>query len=363
MTVQELNNILKTIRAIPEGSDEMAMAVLKAAADSITLDKLKMLTGSVHGSDNLIDSTALKFSEKEISSMPKTFRKEFRTQGCLTHVRKRKSGKHSWNYEIRYRRNGYNIAVSANNLEEAKKKFIEKLNHVDKYGTESTTTTVSKLFTDFSEYFFETYYKRKVAAETFKNSVNRYNKHLQSAFENKPIKSITPYMCQTLVDNLIEQGKLKTADEIFCLLNQIFKMAIRHGLISSNPIDLVFRKSYERKHGTALTKQEEQKLLQETAGTPYQLMFAVALYTGLRPNEYETAKIEGDFIRSVNSKRKGSKLEYKKIPIIENLKPYLQGLTELKFYGVNRIRERFHSVFPKKRLYDLRTTFYTRCQE
>ena len=186
---------------------------------------------------------------------------------------------------------------------------------------------------------------------------------MKPAFENKPIKNITPFMCQILIDGLNEQGKHKTADEIFCLLNQIFKMAIRHGLISSNPIDLVFRKSYERKHGTALTKEEEQRLLQETAGTPYQLMFAVALYTGMRPNEYATATIEGDFIKSVNSKRKGGKVEYKKIPIIENLKPYIVGLTELKFYGVNRIREHFHAVFPKKKLYDLRTIFYTRCQE
>ena len=362
MEQQELDNILKALRAIPEGNDELARTVLKAAADSISLDKIKELTGSATKDDNLIDSKALEFSEKEISSMPKTFRKEFRTQGCTAHVRKRRSGKNNWNYEVRYRRNGYNIAVSANNLEEAKKKFIEKLNHIDKYGTESTTT-VPKMFNEFAEYFFETYYKRKVVAETFKNSLNRYNNHLKPAFASKSIRNITPFMCQTLIDSLIEQEKHKTADEIFCLLNQIFKMAIRHGLISSNPIDLVFRKSYERKHGTALTKEEEQKLLQETVGTPYQLMFAVALYTGMRPNEYQTATIEGDFIKSINSKRKGSKIEYKKIPIIEKLKPYLSGINNLKFYGVNRIRKRFHQVFPKKKLYDLQTTFYTRCQE
>ncbi len=353
---------MKTIRAIPEGSDEMAMAVLKAAADSISMDKLKALTSVPEHDSKLTDSTALKFSDKEISKMPKTFRKEFRTQGCTCHVRKRKSGVDTWNYEIRYRRNGYNIAASANNLEAAKQKFIEKLNHVEMYGQDKTDA-VPKSFTGFAEYFFETYYKRKVAPETFKNAMNRYNNHLKIRFKDTPIKNITPYMCQTLIDSLFEKGKNKTADEIFCMLNQIFNMAIKHGLISSNPIELVFRKSYERSHGTALTKEEEQKLLSDTAGTPYQLMFAVALYTGLRPNEYETAKIEGAFIRSVNSKRKGSKTEYKKIPIIAKLKPYLEGKDDLKFYGVNRIRERFHKIFPKKRLYDLRTTFYTRCQE
>jgi hypothetical protein len=36
-------------------------------------------------------------------------------------------------------------------------------------------------------------------------------------------------------------------------------------------------------------------------------VFALALYTGLRPNEYNTAKIEGNFIVAVNSKRKNKR--------------------------------------------------------
>ena len=42
--------------------------------------------------------------------------------------------------------------------------------------------------------------------------------------------------------------------------------------------------------------------------TEYQLMFALALYTGMRPNEFETAKREGKFIVAINSKRKGGKM-------------------------------------------------------
>ena len=83
----------------------------------------------------------------------------------------------------------------------------------------------------------------------------------------------------------------------------------------------------------------------------------------MRPNEYYSAKIEGDFIVTVNSKRKNGKVEYKKIPIIPLLKPYLEGVTELKFYGSNRLRERFRTVFKNHKIYDLRTTFYTRCCE
>ena len=92
-------------------------------------------------------------------------------------------------------------------------------------------------------------------------------------------------------------------------------------------------------------------------------MFAVGLYTGMRPNEYETARLEDDFIVAVNSKRKNGKVEYKKIPITPMLRPYLNGITELKFSSLRVLRERFNRLFPNRRMYDLRTTFYTRCQE
>ena len=170
-------------------------------------------------------------------------------------------------------------------------------------------------------------------------------------------------MCQDLVDDLDAEGKHKTADEVYCLLNTIFRMAIKHGLITVNPIDIVFHKKHQTEHGSALSKTEEALLLSETQGTPYQLMFAVGLYTGMRPNEYQSARIEGDFIISINSKRKNGKVQYKKIPISPMLAPYVANVTELKFYVPNRIREKFHSVFPDRKLYDLRTTFYTRCCE
>ena len=41
----------------------------------------------------------------------------------------------------------------------------------------------------------------------------------------------------------------------------------------------------------------------------------------------------------------------------------LWGVSRLKFYGSNRLRERFRTVFKNHKIYDLRTTFFTRCCE
>lgn len=177
------------------------------------------------------------------------------------------------------------------------------------------------------------------------------------------LKKITPKNCQILLDKLKADGKGKTAEDLFTILNLIFKAAVKHGLIPNNPMDMVFHQKHEREHGKALTKAEERLLLEKTADTPYQLMFAIALYTGLRPNEYKTARIEDNFIVANNSKRKNGKTELKKIPVTPMLKPYLEDITELYFTRLEQIRNKFNEILPGHRLYDLRTTFYTRCME
>ena len=319
MTDKELNDIIKTLKAIPDGNDGMARAVLKAAADSITLAKIKELTDvKAEAESNEIikesdgGSQMLVFSRKEIDSMPRTFRKQFRCKGITAHVHKRRSGKRNWNYEIRCQVNHRKINVSSNNLEEAKQKFIRKLEEVES-GKAQKINAVPTTFDKFANYFFDKFYKRKVGASTFRVAMSNYKNHILPHFGDMPLKQITADKCQELLDRLIEEDKTRTEENVFTMLNMIFKAAEKHGVMAHNPIDMVFHTKHEREHGKALTKDEERLLLEKTAGTPYQKMFAIGLYTGLRPNEYKTAYIENGFIVANSSKRKNGKVELKKI--------------------------------------------------
>ena len=163
MTDKELNDIIKTLKAIPDGNDGMARAVLKAAADSITLAKIKELTDvKAEAESNEIikesdgGSQMLVFSRKEIDSMPRTFRKQFRCKGITAHVHKRRSGKRNWNYEIRCQVNHRKINVSSNNLEEAKQKFIRKLEEVES-GKAQKINAVPTTFDKFANYFLTSF--------------------------------------------------------------------------------------------------------------------------------------------------------------------------------------------------------------
>ena len=82
--------------------------------------------------------------------MPKTFKKEFRTDGCTARVYRRKIGKESYTYDIKYRRNSYNVTVTDKNLDVAKKKFIEKLKTAEKV-TKPNSKTGSVVPTTFAE--------------------------------------------------------------------------------------------------------------------------------------------------------------------------------------------------------------------
>ena len=350
MEAESFVELAQKLILLASATDEQEKACLKKEITAFTGERCNEETGF------------LKFTEKEISKMPKTFRKEFRTQGCTAHIRKRTDGRYVCSYEIRYRRNGYNISVSAKTVEQAKIRFIEALKTTDPQ-TSTKENGTPKTFNEFSLYYFENFRKRKVTERTMKEDLWRYKKYLLPVFGSTPIKSITPLQCQNLIDGIVKDGKEKTATEIFSMLNVIFKMAIRHDIITRNPLDIVFIKKHERKHGIALTRDEEKTLLQAVAGTPYQIMFAVALYTGLRPNEYETARINENFIIAKNSKRKNGKIEYKRIPITPMLRPYLDNVTELKFYKPEQMRNKMKPILPDHKIYDLRTTFYTRCQE
>lgn len=305
----------------------------------------------------------LNFTKKEILKMPIKFRRYFIANDKLVHVRKRKRSKNGrFSYEARYRCGECSISVSSTDFELLKPKFIERLKE---YETESENALppIPTIFKDFAEFYFEKFWIRKVSAKTYKTETNRFKNHIAPAIGDLPIKKITPDMCQDILDGLNDKGYGKTADEVYGRLNQLFEAAITYRLIERNPLSLTIFEQHECVHGTALTKAEEELLLETTAGTPYQLMFAVALYTGLRPNEYKTAVISGEFIVARNSKRKKKKIEYKKIPITQMLRPYLEGVTELHFYYEQRIREKFRKILPNHTLKDMRLTFSTRCVE
>ena len=301
----------------------------------------------------------LNFTNKEISKMPKAFKHTFIAEGKVICYRKRKRGRVSCSYEARYRRHGYNISVSTTNLIDLKQKFIEAL-HAAESG--SPAFKVPTNFNEFSLYWFNNFHKRKVAVKTFDHDIKLYERHIKAGFGKFSTRSINAVALQTFLDKF--EDRPKTAQDLYSIFNQIFDCAVKHGIIQLNPLGMCYRVQYRKEHGTLITKTEETQLLNAYNGTEWELPFAIVLYTGLRPDEYLSATIDGKFIKAKNSKHgKNGEIVYKRIPITPMLRPYLQGITEIKMPKPRMLNVRFKKVLPKHKLYDMRTTFQTRCSE
>lgn len=298
----------------------------------------------------------LEFSQKEFSSMPQKYRKMFRVNKLRAYMRERRRGS-SVNYEVRCRMDGVNVSAGGTTKEEAREKFIEKLKALE--NGEAPCGVPSQL-EPFTRYYFEKFRKRKVSELTYRLDMARCKNHIFPALGEKDLRAVTPSDCQDLLDAIGRRGFKKTADEVHSMLNQIFKGAIAHGIIARNPLAVVIHERHAREHGKALTKAQEAALAGWTS--PYRVYLLIALYTGLRPNEYVTLRREGDMLVAKNSKRKNGKVEYKRIPVNPMLAPVIGVMTEFTFPATQTLYKNLRKLLGCT-LYDLRTTFYTRCRE
>ena len=164
---QELEQISKELAALQRQADSNTRFSEKPETEKTTV---------IYG--------FVKFTNKEILQMPIKFRKVFRLAGCLVQAYKRTSGKRNINYELRYRRDGYDIYASSNNIDEAKEKFIKRVREADAYG-DVKTPAIPSAFDGYSDYYFENFYKRKVVTETLRVALNQYKNHLNPHFGDR----------------------------------------------------------------------------------------------------------------------------------------------------------------------------------
>ena len=252
----------------------------------------------------------VEFTEKEIKQMPKKLQRILLIHKKRCHIRLRERG-NSRTYEIRFRAEGYNVTASGVTKEIAKARMLEKLRKA-KPTEKDELEMIPQTFHSFAMYYFEKFRRERVTPKTYKGDMHRYTKYLQPTFKEIQLKKITPSTCKDILDAVLAQGHGKTAQELYSLMSIIFKDAIAHGIIERNPMATVPCVQHECESGEALSREEEQILLDGITEPDYKRAIAIALYTGLRPNELETARIEGEFIVAKNSKRKRGKSNTRK---------------------------------------------------
>ncbi|MCM1532397.1 MAG: hypothetical protein NC114_09020 [Ruminococcus flavefaciens] len=377
MTEQDLSGVLSVIKSTD--NPDQAAALLKLASEAIAFQALKDAPQKVDPNSEeekeflrIINlpfadnrktvSTIIKFTKKEVDAMAKTFKKEFFANGMAAKIIKRPSGKNGFYYEIRYRRNGYNITVSNADLKMAKKLFIEFTKHLD--SPEFMAKSKLKFSNMANEWL--AYKQDKIAENTWKDYGSLIRRCIPDEIKNKLIGDIHTKDIDEVMQELDTPRRYEDMRTVF---NGIFKYAKANGNITVNPVDLIPFKRAERENRDRITDEQIISFLTNLKDPFYDRIrnFALAMYFfGLRPCEIdEEARFENGFLICRNRKRRNGKKAYKKIPIPRQAEKFFDFNSPLKsplsYDRTLDIMEKAlgEGVVP----YQLRHTFASICDE
>lgn len=342
-----------------------------SSADNHFCDFPALTTGgkskqATEGKDKAKYRAFWKNYKKEISEMALT------TQEKIKKAIAKKARYHNRVYEKRSIINGITVFGCAATVEECEVRFLADLTEklmIARTDPEKPKSKRNVLFSEWSDIWFTKIYQYSVIPYTYERQLKIYRKHVLPFFGTKKIADISFLDCMEFFNLMREKDIERTTESCYWLLSRIFSAAYEEELIKKNPMTKIKPIKHERVNGTPLTKEEERAFLKAVRGTDYELLLVMALYTGLRPCELSTARIEGDFVIAQNRKQKNvKKIVYKKIPITPMLRPYRQRLEEslptlTESFSPSKYTAAFKAAMPNHRPYDLRDTFSTRAQE
>ena len=362
MTDRELKKVLNFIDTPNEkAKDEVIEIILRASAESITLERLKKISFDRDRTKTMEEEGQkyLKFTKKEISTMPNDLQRLFAIDEQIVTYRII-FGKY---YQARYRRDGLNISVASKDFSVMKQKFIAKL----RQAIEEKKNIKYPRFDDFVAEWLRIK-KQTVKASTYRCYVLMSNAHLIPNFGKMRINEITRKAVQDYLFELVDAGKNRTAHKLKQLLSNMFIM-IGDDYDLKNPVNKVVLSPYVVKKGRAFTKAEEKRIVEFCKENPHyrgNSAILLLLYTGMRVGELNSVQVHEDYITCISEKtRKGYADVVRKIPVSPMLKRVLPMIDFeiVKQTGNYTARDALKRIYPDRHVHEFRYTFITRAKE
>lgn len=339
--------------------DEVTQIILKAASESITLEALKKITKKETDNFKEIETNGfIKFTKKEINSMPDYLKKLFTVDDKIVTYRYVNGV-----YQARFRRDGYNIEVASKSFDIMKQKFLNKLLAAEK----CKRNAQYPLFSVFAEDWLSVK-RQTVKQSTYESYVQLVNVNLIPQFGNYHVNEITRKDIQDFLFALVNDGKNRTAQKLCVMLKAIFGVACEdYGMKS--PMAKITLPHYEIKKGKAFTKADEKTIIDFCKANPHYVgnsAILVLLYTGMRVGELASITSDDKFIYCKSEKtRKGYAEVIRQIPVSPMLKKVMPliDLKQAKTVSRHTVRDAVKRIFPDRHTHELRYTFITRAKE
>jgi integrase len=113
------------------------------------------------------------------------------------------------------------------------------------------------------------------------------NRYVRPELGDKKLSDLKPLDIQTLYTNIHKQGlSARMVHYAHALLSSSLKQAVKWGLLYRSPASLVELPRQVRKEMKALSPEEATRFLKAAEEDRWSVLFALALTTGMRPEEY-----------------------------------------------------------------------------
>lgn len=336
---------------------ELIMQAKMPKGDPYPLGRRKSLTEG----NSRIQKGYVTFTKGELQTMPKKFNNLFAYDDKIVTYRIIDGC-----YQARFRRDGYNIEVASKNFEEMKKKFIAKINGAEVAPKRRTAKTTS--FATYADEWLKVK-EKTTKPSTFKEYNRAYNADLKPKFGAYKLSEITREMIQEYLFSFVDAGKYRTAEKLKLQLNCIFDMAQEDFALKS-PMAKIVLPYHEAKKGSALTKDEERKLVEyciNKKDNAASSALLILLYFGLRQSELKSLEvIDGKWLECETSKELLGKNVVKRripfTPVFKKVLPYVD-FEKAKNTKQRTIASTLNRLLPNHHPHELRYTFITRVKE
>lgn len=346
---KEVYKLLNFIQEHPSDEcDDLTAIVLKMGLNSIA----KKSTQKAQRQQNIF-----KFTNKEIDAMSEPVKILLIYSG---HAVKYRSLKNS--FQVRFRRDGYNIELCAQDLTTLKIRFLAAIEQAVPHKKPSTP-----LLKDYLTEWLAIK-KTTVKETTYNGYIALINAHINPAFGDKHLSEITRADIQNYLSALVKEEKYRTAEKLKIQLKAIFDVAVADYNFKS-PMTKVEVTKHDAKKGTSLSLVEEKIVVDYCIlhkDEPVCSAILILLYSGMRVGELYSAILHEKYIDCETEKiRKGKAQEIRKIPISPMLKkvmPYID-FEAAKTVKRDYINRRFQKIIQGRHTHELRYTFITRAKE
>jgi integrase len=129
--------------------------------------------------------------------------------------------------------------------------------------------------------------KPRLRAKSFQDYEGLLRRYIRPKLGAKALATVSAFDIQLLYRDVLAGGlSARSIRYTHAVLRSALKQAVRWNLILANPADLVDLPRQGRRRVGVLSVEQARTFIKAIIGHPYEALFALAMTTGMRPNEY-----------------------------------------------------------------------------